>query len=330
MDLITNNTSDFQSIPPAKHTLSFFGKGVEYAILFFKNLFLTIITLGLYYPWAKVEMLRYYYQSTEFKGNRFVFHGTGKEVFRGFIKVYVIVIALNLFMQYGVSSGKGGVAIVAFLLFYSVIFMLIPLAIHGAARYRSSRSSWRGIHFKYNGIRKEMVKLCVKGFLLTLVTFGIYGAWLQVDLRKYILSHLKFGNISFAFKGSGADLFVIHLKGMFLSYITLGIYTFWYMRDVYRFNVNNVQVFQEGRQIDAKFKAEAGDVFELLFVNALLIIFTLGLASPWVTMRTLSFFVENIELEGAFNADGILQAEGDDYGDATGDDFLDFFDLDIL
>lgn len=330
MDLTNKEELELQIVPPAKHTFSFLGKGAEYAIIFFKNVLLTILTLGLYYPWAKVEFLKYYYQSTEFKGNRFVFHGTGKEVFKGFIKVYGIFAILYLLIIYGSATGKAGIAGIAYLLFYAAIFALIPLAIHGAARYRSSRSSWRGIHFKYIGVREEMVKLCVKGFLLTMVTFGIYGAWLQVNLRKYILEHLKFGNISFDFVGRGADLFVLHLKGMFLSYITLGIYSFWYMKDLYKFNIENVQVFQDGRQIDTRFKAEAGDVFELVFVNALLIVFTLGLASPWVTIRTLNFFIKHLELKGAFNPDAIQQAAGDDYGDAAGDDFLDFFDFDIL
>ncbi|RMZ50652.1 DUF898 domain-containing protein, partial [Flavobacteriaceae bacterium PRS1] len=53
-------------------------------------------------------------------------------------------------------------------------------------------------------------------------------------------------------------------------------------------------------------------------------------ASPWVTTRTLHFFITNIVIEGEFNEDKIKQAELDDYGDAAGDDYLDFFDIDIL
>ncbi|WP_055443022.1 YjgN family protein [Lacinutrix himadriensis] len=322
MDLIPEKTTS--------HKFSFLGKGSEYAIIFFKNLLLNIVSLGLYYPWAKVEKLKYFYQATEFKGNRFTFHGTGNEVFKGFIKVYVLFVALYLFLLYGASSGNGTITAVALLFFYGSIILIIPLAIHGSARYRSSRSSWRGIHFKYFGNRKELYKLCVIGFLLTILTFGIYSSWFKVDLKKYITKHLKFGNITFSFKGDGFDLFIIHFKGIFLTYITLGIYSFWYMRELYQFNIQNIELFQDEKRIKTKFNIAAGDVFELVVINALLIVFTLGLASPWVATRTLGFFINNLELEGAFNEDEIQQAELDNYNDAAGDDYLDFFDLDLL
>jgi len=293
-------------------------------------LIFNILTLGIYYPWAKVEMLKYFYQTTEFKGNRFVFHGTGAEVFRGFIKVYVVFISLYVFLIYGASSGRADLALISLLLFYIAIILIIPLAIHGAVRYRSSRSSWRGIHFKYTGKRKEIYKLCMIGFLLTIITFGIYGSWFKVDLKIYIVKRLKLGNLSFDFIGDGGDLFLIHLKGIFLSYITLGIYTFWYMRELFQFHIQNMVVYQNDKKITTKFNVSAGDVFRLVVVNALLIIFTLGLASPWVTTRTLHFFITNIVIEGEFNEDKIKQAELDDYGDAAGDDYLDFFDIDIL
>ena len=44
-------------------------------------------------------------------------------------------------------------------------------------------------------------------------------AWLQVDLRKYVLSNLHFGDLSFRFKGSGGELFWITVKFILLIYI---------------------------------------------------------------------------------------------------------------
>ncbi|MFT6387486.1 MAG: hypothetical protein ACJAUP_000857 [Cellvibrionaceae bacterium] len=42
-------------------TLRFEGKGFEYFKIWMVNILLTIVTLGLYYPWAKVRHLRYFY-----------------------------------------------------------------------------------------------------------------------------------------------------------------------------------------------------------------------------------------------------------------------------
>ena len=209
MDIITERSI-------TKPTIKYFGKGAEFAIIYFKNIILTLITLGLYYPWAKVEILKYHYQSTELEQARFSFHATGKEVFRGFIKVYVIFILLYAFLFYALQTENDVLMVSAIGFFYLFLLLIIPFAIHGAVRYRSSRSSWKGIHFKYLGDRTEFFWLYVKGLLITVFTLGIYGAWFQVDIRKYIFSHLRFGDLSFDFKGNGGDLFIITLKFIFL------------------------------------------------------------------------------------------------------------------
>jgi len=70
---------------PKKKSFAYLGKGTEFTLIFFKNLLLTIITFGLYYPWARVEKLKYHYTSTELENTRFYFNGTGKETFKDFI-----------------------------------------------------------------------------------------------------------------------------------------------------------------------------------------------------------------------------------------------------
>ena len=74
--------------------LQFHGTGAALFGIQFVNILLTMVTLGLYYPWAKAATLRYMYQETDFLGTRFAFHGTGREMFLGFIKTVGIIIAL--------------------------------------------------------------------------------------------------------------------------------------------------------------------------------------------------------------------------------------------
>lgn len=313
-----------------KKRFTYFGKGAEFAVIYFKNILLTIVTLGLYYPWAKVERLKYHYQSTELDNSRFSFTGTGKEVFKGFIKVYAIIVALYLFLIYATQTQNTTLLVIAFTIFYLFFIALIPFAIHGAMRYRASRSAWKGIHFKYLGNRMELFWLCLKGILLSIVTLGIYSAWFQVDIRKYIISHLRFGNLSFDFKGQGDRLFVINLKFIFLFYLTLGLYSIWYYKELMQFYVNNTEITQDGKKVKLRFTMQAGDIFELFIVNFLLIIFTLGLAAPWVVVRTLQFMFRFIEIEEGLDTDKIQQVSYDDYDNAAGDDFLDFLDIDLL
>lgn len=308
----------------------YFGKGGEFAIIYFKNLFLTIITLGLYYPWAKVEKLKYHYQSTELDSSRFSFTGTGTEIFKGFIKVYLTLFLLYGFLLYGLQTQKEIIVASAIVVFYLFLILIIPFAIHGAARYRASRSAWKGIYFKYLGDRKELFWKCVKGMLLTVLTFGIYGAWFSVDIRKYILSHLRFGNLSFNFKGDGGELFWIYLKMVLLMYPTLGIYTFWFQKNLWKFYAENTEITQNGKKVKFKFNMKAGDVFELTVVNFLLTLFTLGLATPWVIVRTFSYIFRFLHIEEGLETDSIQQVSYDDYDDAAGDDWLDFLDIDFI
>lgn len=316
--------------PRETKRIKYFGKGSEFAIVYFKNIILTLITLGLYYPWAKVEILKYHYQSSELDGSRFQFHATGMEVFRGFIKIYVILILIYVYLFFGIQTENELITFTAVAVFYLFFVLIIPFAIHGAVRYRASRSSWKGIHFKYTGSRRELFYLYVKGVLITIVTFGIYSAWLQVDIRKYVMSNLKFGNISFDFRGDGGSLFWINLKFVLLFYFTLGIYSFWYYKNLWRFYIDNTSITQNGEEIRFSFRMKTGDVFELLVVNFFLIFFTLGLATPWVTVRTLNFFFRFTELEASLDTQAIEQASYDNFDDATGDDFLDFLDFDLL
>jgi uncharacterized membrane protein YjgN (DUF898 family) len=306
------------------------GKSIEFALIFFKNLLLTLFTLGLYYPWAKVAVLNYHYKSSELNEYRFQFDGTGKEVFKGFIKIYAPIILLYAFILYGSQTQNDTFLFISLAVFYLFLILIIPFAIHGCVRYYATKSSWRGIYFKYLGSRSEFFWMCLKGISLTILTLGIYSSWFQVDLRKYLFSHIRFGNLSFNFKGKGVDLFWITIKFFLLFYLTLGIYSFWYFKNLWHFYADNTTVTQDGKTVNFKLKATTADVFELLFINGILILFTLGIATPWVLMRTLKFFFKFAEIDGYIDTNAIQQVTYNDFDTAKGDSTHDFLDFDLV
>lgn len=156
-----------------KHTLSFHGSGGAFFGIIVVNWLLTIITLGFYYPWAKAKQLQYIYGSVSLNNDNFSFHGTGKEMFKGFIKAIALFI-----LVYGllIAFAFLGMPIIGGIIFYIAFLAIMPIAIHGAYRYRMSRTSWRGIRFGYRGTKAELVKLFFKGIFFTIITLGIYGA----------------------------------------------------------------------------------------------------------------------------------------------------------
>lgn len=321
-------TQETLSPQPDKYEISFKGNGGEYFTIVIVNWLLTVITLGLYYPWAKARNLQYMYSATEFNNVPFVFHGTGKEMFKGFIKaLLLLVIIYGLFLM----LIRFEMLVTGILFFYVAILSIVPLAIHGSYRYRMSRTTWSGIRMGYRGDKKTFYGLCMKGFFLTVITLGIYSPWLIISMRNYLLSNVRLGSLKFKYFGRGVDYFVINLKGYFLTIITLGVFFFWWQKEKFEYYVNNLSLNDEvtGGKLTLKNKATGGQFAGFIIINLLLFVVTLGLAYPWIVCRTMEFIFSNVEIAGDINTKTIAQTESD-YRDATGEDLTDILDFDFV
>jgi len=318
MERVENN-------PNLKGQLEFFGEGSKYFGIVALNLILTLLTLGLYYPWAKAAFRRYIWNETEFNDSRFVFHGTGREMFKGFLIAYGIIIGfyISIFMMAFYTYGFILIGI-----FYILLILLIPFAIYGAWKYRVSRTSWRGIFFYFDGNFSEFLKLFLKELLLTIITLGIYGAWMRVNLQKYLFSHTHIGNLSFNFHGKGWDLFVINLLGILLIYPTIFMYLPIWVKDRFNFSINHTSISDGNQKALLTSLLSNGTAWKVLMVNGLLLIFTAGLAYPWTLMRTLDMLFNNVYIPDEFDYDNLDQTDTH-FKDATGDEMLDILDMGI-
>lgn len=299
---------------PKFHVATFNGTGGQLFAIQIVNVLLCIVTLGLYYPWAKVNTLRFLYEETTFMGDQFVFHGTGKQLFIGFIKVVGIFLLLGFMMGIMMRFAP----VLGVLTFYAAMIVLIPVAVHGALKYRMSHTSWRGIYFGYRGDLVELIKKYVIGFILTIVTFGIYGAWFAMDLQRYVTGHIRAGSVKFGFDGQGGEYFKIFFLGYLLTILTLGIYGFWWMKNIFNFMADHTYLEHEGNEYYFHGGSTAGQVFRLSIGNMLLVFFTLGIGTPWAIVRTIRYQMRNMMLHGAFDPSGIEQTEPA-FTDATGD-----------
>ncbi|MEO8086935.1 MAG: YjgN family protein [Bacteroidota bacterium] len=305
------------------YRLTYHGSGGDYFGIIIINWLLTAITLGLYYPWAKARKLQYLYGVTDLNESRFSFHGTGAEMFKGFIKAVLIFVILFVILFFFIWMQM---PIIGLIVFYCGLFSLFPLAIHGSYKYRMSRSSWRGIRFGYRGDRADFFKLFFKWIFFTIITLGIYGAWMSINIRNYVLSRVRFGNLEFRYKGNGGDYFILILKGYFLTIITLGIYSFLWYKSLFDYYVNNLSLYDNERKVQFRSTATGGQIFGLLIANIFILIFTLGLGYAWVVTRTLNYIISHIQLNGDIDLDQIVQTEGN-YTDATGEDVGDMLDF---
>lgn len=297
--------------------LFFSGSGNKFFGIWAINILLTVITLGLYYPWAKTAIRKYMWSETSIEEDRFVYHGTGKELFRGFVIVYSFIAVLFIMVNFNPYF---------ILVFYLMLFLLIPFAIFGAWRYRLSNTSWRGIYFTFDGNMTDFLKLFLKHGFFTIITFGIYVPWLRVAIMKYLFSHSKFGQYRFIFLGDGGELFGINVLGGLFSIFTLYLYTPWFLANRFNFLIENIGIYHDDKKSRLISTLRGGDLFVVFLVNVLIVIFTLGLGIPWAIMRYYRVLIESIEIPSQVDLD-ILEQNYDDFDDATGEDLLDILDI---
>jgi uncharacterized membrane protein YjgN (DUF898 family) len=305
------------------YPMAFYGKGNEYFKIQIVNTILCILTLGLYYPWAKEKSLKYLYSKSTFEETPFVFSGTGKEMFKGFLKAIIILVVLYGITLYLFLNNS---PVLGVLVMYGGLLAITPLAIHGSYRYRMAKTIWKGIRFGYTGDRGQLFGLFFKGILFTILTLGFYSSWFTINLRRYVLSNVTVGNARFTYTGDGTDYFVLNLKGYFLTLLTFGIYMFWWQKDLFEYYVNNLRLEQEEDAVFFTSKATGGGFAGLMIVNFLILVFTLGLGYAWVVTRSMEFVMNNIEAKGYYSFESLQQSQAD-YSDATADDMADLLDF---
>lgn len=282
--------------------LSFHGSGGSLFRIHIVNVFLTIVTLGVYYFWGKVKVRRYLLDETEFEGDRFAYHGTGKELLIGFLKaVGVPIMLLNAAPQ--LLGWRMEFQILAIVLIYAITVVFIPVAVVVTRRYRLSRTSWRGIRFSFRSRLVEFIKLFVLGMLLTTVTLGLYYPVFATRRYGFLTSHSYLGTQKAEFDGRGRDLFRSYLLALLLTLPTLGLCWFWFMAQKRRYFWNHTFF------ATARFQSTGtgGPFFLLKLTNLLLLFVTLGLAWPWVVVRNIRFDFQYLALRGALDLAGIQQ-----------------------
>ena len=287
------------------HRLAFHGAGGSLLGIHIVNVLLTIITLGVYYFWAKVRVRSYILSQTECAGDRFAYHGTGRELLLGFVKA-VLLIGIPLFLlDLGIDLiARGPVAhAVGGLLSYVAILAFFAFATVGARRYRLSRTSWRGVRFSFRGRLLEFLKLFVGGSLLTTITLGLYYPFFDTRRHGFLVSHSYFGNQTFSFDGRGKDLFGRYLLTLLLLVPTLGVCWFWFLARKQRYFWDHTSFGA------ARFRSTVtgGRLLLLSAGNALLLILTLGFAWPWVVVRNARFACTYLTLDGPLDLAAVQQ-----------------------
>jgi uncharacterized membrane protein YjgN (DUF898 family) len=289
------------------------------------NALLVLASLGVFFFWAKVRVRNYLWSETEFEGDRFAYHGTGRELLTGFLKalaVFFVPITL-LQMIPELFEAPWPVLVVAKLIVFILGAIFVPLAMIGARRYRLSRTSWRGIRFSLRARTGAFVALWIRGWLLTSLSLGLYYPFFVTNQHRFLTNNSWFGNARFAFDGRARDLVWKWLATIVLFVPTLGLSWFWFAAARQRYFAEHT------RFASARFasRVTGAGLAWLTLTTWLGLIATLGLAWPWLTVRTMRRGFAWLSLDGPLAVDTITQQA--QQVTATGEGLAGFFDADL-
>lgn len=120
---------------------AFTGNAGEYFRIWIVNLFLSIITLGVYSPWAKVRKKRYFYGNTWVAEANFDYHGDPVAILKGRIVAVLALVAYNVVEHYLPRFGA-----------VTVILLMIgaPWLIVRSLKFNAVNSSYRNLRFHFS------------------------------------------------------------------------------------------------------------------------------------------------------------------------------------
>ncbi len=191
-----------QSLP-----FRFIGTGTQYFGIWIVNLLLMIITLGLYAPWAKVRKQQFFYSHTELAGERFDYTGDPWAILRGRLIAVAVLVVLNILEAFNP----------AFLfLTFAVIMLGMPWLIQRAMRFNAYNSRYRNLRLRFDGGLGEAFLIYVVLLIPCVLLFPLFPYWMYRH-KRYLHSHLGYGNHGFRFQGRLRDFYSVYIESFLLG-----------------------------------------------------------------------------------------------------------------
>ena len=211
-------------------SLAFHGRAGEYFRVWIVNLCLTLLTLGLYSPWAKVRKKRYFYSRTTLDDTPFQYLARPLPILKGRL------VALALFLVWYVSSHFYTAALP-----YVVAagFVVAPWVLARSAAFNARYSAFRNLTFGFDDRYGTAFKVLNVFGLLPLVVVlamvavrqdsGAYGKplaaalallmlaglllfpWWARRLRAYLVGGMRYGGQRARFGARTASYYGIYL-----------------------------------------------------------------------------------------------------------------------
>jgi uncharacterized membrane protein YjgN (DUF898 family) len=239
---------------PAPLDIRFTGSGSEYFRIWIVNLLLILVTLGLYFPWAKVRRLRYFYGNTLVDGAALDFHGDPKKMLKGSLLVALL---------FGLYSLAGQFSAVAGLVALVLVAAIAPALVRASMQFRLANTSWRGLRFRFVGGMPEVYRAVLPLYLPIVLIVGLL-AFAAPD----------------AAQPPTTLWFILPMLGLLLLSVAIQPWTFWLLK---RFQHTHYAY----ASLQTGFSATAGDFYKL--GGKLVGMALLAIALPVAALAALAF-----------------------------------------
>ena len=227
------------ALPPSRNLerFTFRGDAREYFGIWVVNLFLTIVTLGIYSAWAKVRKKRYFYGNTWVAGSNFEYHGNPVAILKGRALAFVA------FVGYTLASGFSPRASAYVLL---ALAPLVPWFLVRSMSFNAANSSYRNLRFHFDGRYREALAALAPFILIPIASIllpepeaapesmtdwwpyyvtplilGAFYPYVMGSLKRLHINRSRYGTSPFECAASIRDFYRVYFLA-FLVMIGLG------------------------------------------------------------------------------------------------------------
>ena len=174
--------------PIARFPILFFGTANAYFRIWIVNLPLTLLTCGIYLPWARVRSRQYLYSKIHLDGHSFCYHARPEAELKIHLPLTVMLLGAGLLSW---VSPLSGVILSVFLIF------LFPWYRRWRLCFEAQNSAYRKVHFRFEGSLADAYKAYLLWPLLTLLSVGLLYPQMRLRQKIYLLRGLRYGEKPF-------------------------------------------------------------------------------------------------------------------------------------
>lgn len=334
-----------QSTPTLK-SFQFFGKTSEYFGIWLVNLLLTMVTLGIYSPWAKVRRVNYMLGNVDLNGYRFKYLAKPINILKGRVIAIVVMglfgTAFHFIQQSTMDLGLF-VHIPIMIASYLIFYVFLAVLVWKGLQFSFRMISYRNVQFSFHGTYKETL---IGFFVLPILAFFTLGAFGPLSLRyfaNFMTNNVRYGELEFnanvsteecikpffGIMASWTIFIILPMASMvYLSlnmenppspattFSVLALYIIFLM-GVFITNgissalTRNLMINHLALGNNSSFKSTISipKFAFIVLTNALAILFSLGFAAPWAQIRKQRYLCENGYAALSEEVDSVISKE---------------------